>query len=263
MPSALAPLTGDVLTPKIALTRAPGKNFTKCISCHPLRNTISLERAREQHAHYCRTLAELGLEVISIPPDDVNADACFVEDNAVVHKGKALICRMAKESRRGEIGPVEEVLSQYKRVKSAEPPATVEGGDVIHLPDRLISGVSERTNPHGVQAMRDWLEVRIDELVDPKMMHLKSYVTFIGRGTVVATESFRRHKALGGLRVLVTPKGEEYAADTLAVGEVVLMPAGRPRAAETVRQAGFEVRAIDVSEFEKCDGAVTCLSIIL
>jgi len=227
-----------------------------------MRDTVDLERAREQHAEYCRTLAELGLEVVSIPPDDAHADACFVEDNAVVHKGKALICRMAMDSRRGEIGPVEEVLSQYKRVRHAEPPATVEGGDVIHLPDRLISGISERTNPDGVQEMRDWLEVQVDEVADPEMMHLKSYVTFIGRGTVIATEKFRGHKALGGLCVLVTPKGEEYAADTLAVGEVVLMPAGRPRAAETVRQAGFDVRTIDVSEFEKCDGAVTCLSII-
>src|SRR5512136_2993322 len=89
---------GFQMTPRYAVVREPGDSYSRCISCHPLRDTINVARARGQHAEYCRTLADLGLELIRVPRDDENADSCFVEDNAVVHQGRALICRMAKDS---------------------------------------------------------------------------------------------------------------------------------------------------------------------
>jgi dimethylargininase len=110
--------------------------------------------------------------------------------------------------------------------------------------------------------MRDWLGVRVDTITDPEIMHLKSYVTSLGAGRVIATRKYATHPALEGLEVLVIPEGEEYAADTLTVGNTVLMPAGYPRSHEMVRKAGYEVIPMDVSEIEKCDGALTCLSIL-
>lgn len=250
------------MMPKRALVREPGSRYTRCISSHPLRHTIDVRQARAQHAEYCETLSELGLEVLTIPRDDEHPDSCFVEDNAVVQGGRALICRMARESRRGEEAGVEEALREYMPVKRAVAPATVEGGDVIHLPDRLISGLTQRTNPEGVAQMREWLGVPVDTIADPGIVHLKSYVTYLGRGVMIATNEYARHPVLEGFRVLAVPEGEEYAADTLAVGDAVIMPAGRPRAHGIVREAGFEVIPLDVSEFEKCEGAVTCLSIL-
>lgn len=245
-----------------ALVREPGDAYPGCISSHPLRHAVDVPRARAQHAKYCDTLLELGLEVIRVPRDDVRPDSCFVEDNAVVQGGRALICRMARESRRGEEAGVEEALREYMPVRRAVAPATVEGGDVIHLPDRLISGLTQRTNPEGVAQMREWLGVPVDTIADPGIVHLKSYVTYLGRGVMIATREYARHPVLDGFQVLVVPEGEEYAADTLAVGDAVIMPAGRPRAHGIVREAGFEVIPLDVSEFEKCEGAVTCLSIL-
>ena len=218
---------------------------------------------REQHARYRKTLTDLGLEVISVLPDDRHADACFVEDNAVIHGKKALICRMGAESRRGEENAIDEVLKQYVRTKRATAPATIEGGDVVHFDDRLISGVSERTNQEGIKQMREWLEVRVDTIVDPRIMHLKSYVTSLGRNTVIATNRYSKHVALSGLSAIIVPEGEEYAADTLTIGDTVITPLGYPHASELVRKAGFRVIAIDVSEFEKCGGALTCLSLLL
>jgi len=90
------------MKPKHALVREPGNNYTSCLSEHPLHHTVNLKKAREQHAKYCETLSDLGLEVIRVPRDDLHPDSCFVEDNVVVENGKALICRMAKPSRRGE-----------------------------------------------------------------------------------------------------------------------------------------------------------------
>jgi dimethylargininase len=247
---------------KRALVREPGAKYRGCISSHPLRHTVDVAVAREQHAKYCKVLMELGLDIIAIPRDDEHPDSCFVEDNAVIQGGKALICRMAKESRRGEEEGVEAALKQYMPVKRAIAPATVEGGDVIHLTDRLISGVTERTNPEGVAQMSAWLGVRVDTIVDPNIVHLKSYVTYLGRNTMIATRAYASHPALKGFKVLIVPDEESYAANTLSIGDVVLMPSGRPGAHAMVREAGFEVVSLDVSEFEKCEGALTCLSLL-
>jgi dimethylargininase len=243
--------------------REPGNSYSRCISCHPLKATIDIARAREQHAEYCKTLADLGLEVIRVPRDDENADSCFVEDNAVIHRGKALICRMAKDSRRGETGAVESILRGIVRVKRATAPATVEGGDVVHFPDRLLSGVTQRTNNHGISQMREWLEVKVDTVQDPGIVHLKSYVTHLGRDFVISTKKYSKHPTLDGLKVLIVPEDERYAADTLSIGDTVLMAKGRPKSQALVKNAGFDVISLDVGEIEKCEGALTCLSLIL
>jgi dimethylargininase len=180
----------------------------------------------------------------------------------VVQGGKALICRMAKESRRGEESGVEEVLRGIMPVRRAASPATVEGGDVIHLPGRLISGITQRTNEEGVAQMQEFLGVPVDTIVDTSIVHLKSYVTYLGRGIMIAAERYAGHDVLRGFKVVMIPEGEEYAADTLAIGDTVFMPAGLPRAHEAVRELGFDVVPLELGEFEKCEGAITCLSII-
>jgi len=248
--------------PKRALVREPGNNYPSCISSHPFRHSIDLSRAREQHAEYCKNLSELGLEIITLPPNDELPDACFVEDTVVVHGNKALITRMAKESRRGEEDAVEEILKDYLRVRRAEAPATLEGGDVIHLPDRLICGVTQRTNNLGVSQMQNWLDFTVDKIRDPSIVHLKSYVTALDPSTMIATKTYANHHALHGLTVLVIPEEEWYAANTLTIGDTVLMPKAHPQAQKLVREAGFEVLVLDMNEFEKCEGALTCLSIL-
>lgn len=254
--------TEEGRAPRKALVREPGDHYSRCISCHPLRDTIDLGRARDQHRAYCRALSELGLEVIPLPRDNAHPDSCFVEDNAVVHSRRALICRMARDARRGEEDSVEAVLREYMDVRRAVSPATVEGGDVIHMPNRLISGLSQRTNSAGIEQMRDWLRVKIDVIQDEGIVHLKSYVTYLGRGTVIASRRFSEHPALEGCDLILLSDSEAYAADTLAVAGTVLMPAGRERARDLVREAGFDVVTLDTGEFEKCEGALTCLSII-
>ena len=169
---------------------------------------------------------------------------------------------MAKESRRGEEKAIEEVLKEYLMVKRAVDPATVEGGDVIHLPDRLISGVTQRTNQEGVNQMGNWLGVPVDTIINPNIVHLKSYVTYLGRNTMIVTKAYADHPTLQGYNVLVVPDEEGYAVNTLTIEDTVLMPSGHPRSQEMVREAGFEVVSLDVSEFEKCEGAVSCLSIL-
>lgn len=244
-----------------ALVREPGDSYAGCISSHPMHHTVNVSRARFQHAKYCRVLSELGIEIIKIPKDESHPDSCFVEDNAVVHSGRALICRMAKESRKGEEG-VEAILKEYMQVRRATAPATIEGGDVIHLPARLICGVTQRTNNAGVEQMREWLDFPVDTIEDSDIVHIKSYATYLGRGVIISTKEYASHPAFEGLHVLTVPEGGEYAADTLAIGDIVLMPAGLAGAHKMVKEAGFDVIPLDVDEFEKCEGALTCLSIL-
>jgi dimethylargininase len=173
-----------------------------------------------------------------------------------------LICRSGVDSRRGEEATISEVLGQYLRLNKAEHPATVEGGDVVHFEARLLSGVSQRTNREGIRQMGEWLEVVVDTIEDSEIMHLKSYISYLGRGTVISTREYAGDPTLVGTEVLVVPVGDEYAADALAIDDTVLMPAGRERAQRLVRDAGFKVISLDMSEIEKCDGAMTCLSLV-
>jgi dimethylargininase len=250
------------MEPKQALVREPGNLYPSCLSEHPLHHTVSLKKARKQHAKYCETLAELGLEIIRVSRDDMHPDSCFVEDNAVVENGKALICRMAKESRRGEQPGVVAALKENMPIKWATEPATIEGGDVVHVEGRLICGISDRTNYEGVAQMQDWLDVPVTTIFDPTIMHLKSYVTYLGKGIIITTEKYSKHPALEGFNILIPPYEDEYAADTLAVGDTVLMAEGYETAQTMVKEIGFDVISMNVSEIQKCDGALTCLSIL-
>jgi dimethylargininase len=110
--------------------------------------------------------------------------------------------------------------------------------------------------------MQEWLSVPVSTVFDPSIMHLKSYVTYLGKGIIMATEKFAKHPALEGYNIIVTPDSEEYAADTLSVADTVLMAEGYPEAQKMVKEEGFNVVSLNVSEIQKCDGALTCLSIL-
>ncbi len=245
-----------------ALVRPPPKTFNNCISSHPEHHTLDYPLARRQHSAYCNVLSELGIEVIILPKDETHPDSCFVEDTAVVRGGRAFITRLAKQSRRGEEEGVLETLKQYKSVKAATQPATIEGGDIVHLPDRLISGITQRTNREGVSQMTTWLDVSSDLVEDQSIIHLKSHVTYIGRDVILVTESFADHEVLQDFVKVVVPFEERYAANALALGETVLMSEGHPQTREMISELGFDVKSLKMSEFQKCEGALTCLSIL-
>lgn len=247
---------------KHAIVRPPPKSFSSCISSHPLRHLLDIDLAKKQHSMYCRTLEELGLELIQLSSDENHPDSCFVEDTAIVFGNKAVITRMAKQSRRGEVDTISEVLAEHKSLKKIKKPGTIEGGDVIHLDDFLISGVSERTNNEGIRQSSDWLGARIDTVQDPDIVHLKSYTTYLGKNIMIMTNRFQNHPIFRNFVQVLVPSDETYAANTLAIDDVVLMSSRHPKTSEIVREVGFEVIQLNMSEFEKCEGALTCLSII-
>lgn len=247
---------------KRAIVREPSISYTQCISSHPFHHTVSLEKAKQQHIDYCDALSSLGLELINLPPKKEYPDSCFVEDTAVVFGNRAFITRMGVQSRRGEDKEVEEALKEYFTTKRATEPATLEGGDVLHLPDRLICGITQRTNELGTKQMEDWLQVKVSTITNPNIVHLKSYMKYLGKNTMIIDEEYDNHPLLQRLNLLIIHKKESYSVNCLSINDTVIMSNNFKYAQNIVTEAGFEVISLEMSEFEKCQGALTCLSII-
>ncbi len=248
---------------KRAIIRPPGLKFNRCLSSHPLHHTLNMELALEQHEKYCKTLQDLGVELIRLEPDDVYPDACFVEDTVVVHGNKAIIGRMARESRRGESTKIEEVLREYKQLSFVDEPGTLEGGDVVHLPDLLICGLTQRTNRNGSKQMAEWLEVPVVCIEDPNIMHLKSHLTYLDKNTILINPKYHEHPDLEPYNKIMLPSRESHSANSITIDEVVLLSHRHIETAKMVKAMDFDVIHLNMSEFEKCDGALTCLSIFL
>lgn len=248
---------------KLAITREPGANYHQCKSDHPLKNLISIGKARRQHRVYREILESLGLEVILLPRVDELPDSCFVEDTAVIHNDKAFITRMALESRRGEEKAIIEFLEENHPIGFAEAPAVIEGGDIVHLEDKLLAGLTQRTNTLGVAQMSDFFKEEVETIQAPEIMHLKSYVNYLGKETIITTEKFAENQRLKDYKKIIVPKTEAYAANVLTINNTIIMAEGFPKTLELVRHAGFEVITIDTGEFRKCDGALTCLSLLI
>ena len=184
---------------KNAIVREPCSSFPQCISSHPSHATVSTRLAISQHKNYVQVLKDLGLDVIELPKLKSFPDSCFVEDTAVIHNDKALISRMGTKSRRGEENSVQTILEEYFEIKKATNPATIEGGDVIHFPDFLISGVTQRTNNEGIKFLRSFLQTSVKTVVDKDIIHLKSYVTYLDQNNIIMEKRYVDHPVFRGM----------------------------------------------------------------
>ena len=252
--------------PRAAIVRPPSDAFAQAISSSGA--AIDPERARAQHAAYRAALADL-VEVVALPPADELADACFVDDCAVVLGGQALLTRLGAPSRAAEperlAGALAGLVDQLHRMAA---PATLDGGDVLRLGRTLVAGRSERTGQAGIAQLTRFAGPRGGRVevaaVPPGTLHLQSAVTALADDAVVGTAELLEQPALRGVASkVVVPPEEAAAANVLAVGTTVVLPSGCPRTAAAVAALGFEVREVDLSEFAKADGGATCLSLLI
>lgn len=251
-----------IILVKRAIVRQIPDSYSSCISSHPLHKDLNLSLAREQHSAYVQTLRDLGLDVIALQPLHDSPDCCFVEDTAIIHKSKTVITRTGALSRRGEVESISDVLQQFFDIKFISEPGTIEGGDVLHFTNFLISGISQRTNQNAVDQASHFLGVPIKTISDPSIIHLKSYISYLNDQTILTTQKYVNNSALEGFNKLIIPSSESYAANALSINGTIIIAQGFSLTEQLLKDNGFDIISLETSEIQKCDGALTCLSLL-
>jgi dimethylargininase len=249
----------------IALTRAMSPAMGSCELTYLSRQDINIAKAAEQHEAYKRYLASLGVQVISLPAEVSMPDAVFVEDPVVVVDEVAVIARTGAESRRKEADGLARALAPFRPLRHMRAPATLEGGDVLRVGSDVFVGLSPRTNQAGVAQLTAELEpfgYAVRPVPVRGALHFKTACSFVGNGTLLVNRAWIDAAALDGYKLIDVAEDEPWAANALRIGETVLMPVGFPRTEAILQRAGFYVQALDVSELQKAEGSVTCMSVI-
>ncbi len=247
-----------------ALVRKPCRNLVHGLSTAGL-GAPDYEKALAQHAAYVAALRICGLAVTVLEADEAYPDSVFIEDTAVLSEKAAVITRPGASSRLGEEKTVAGALRDfYPGLEAVHAPGTLEGGDVMRAGDHFFVGVSGRTNPEGARQLsailrRGGYMATLVPLRD--VLHLKTGVAYLEQNRVLACGEFLDHALLSRFNAIPIPAGEDYAANSLWINGRVLVPAGFPKTRGAIEKAGYETLAVDVSEFRKLDGGLSCLSL--
>lgn len=246
-----------------AITRMPGKNFADGLTTANL-GTPSYDLILKQHQAYRQALLSLGLDVVVLPAEPAYPDAYFVEDPAIITPDIAVMTSSGAPSRQGEAATLEPILEYYRPVFHINPPGTVDGGDVLMVGNHLFIGISERTNPEGAAQLASRLAAAghtSETIPVAGGLHLKSGVNYLGSETLLITKALANLPAFDRYDKIVMDEDESYAANTLWVNDVLLMPNGFPKTYASLAHLGMRIIELEVSEVQKMDGGLTCMSL--
>jgi dimethylargininase len=251
------------LSPGTALVRQPGTRLADGIVTHIARSPIDLDLARRQHAGYVAALAGLGWAIHEVPPADDCPDAVFIEDALVIVDDLAVLTRSGAPQRRPEVaGAHAAARALGLTVASIEEPATLDGGDVLQIGTTVYVGRGGRTNGAGIRALRGLLAPRGRTVVAVPLgavLHLKSAVTALPDGTVLTWPGLVDTAVFPAVRTVP----EEPGTHVVHLGEDrLLIAASAPKTADLLTDLGYRPVVVDISEFERLEGCVTCLSVL-
>jgi dimethylargininase len=250
-----------------AIVRPPAGNFAEGLTTAHL-GAPDVPRALAQHAAYCAALERCGLLVTRLSPDPRYPDSTFVEDTAILTERGAVLTRPGAPSREAEAAAIEPALRCFfPGLPRIEAPGSVDGGDICEAGSHFFIGISQRTNTEGARQLARHLttwgyttsEVDVREVRE--ILHLKSGIAAIDGKRLVLMEALAGHPAFRGWERVVVAPGETYAANCVRVNEALLVAAGFSRFEADARKLGLEVIVLDMSEFEKMDGGLSCLSL--
>ncbi len=247
-----------------AIVRTPCQNIANGITSADLGKP-DYARALLQHRHYIDALKKCGLQVTILDPEEAYPDSTFVEDTALMTPHCAVITNPGAASRVGEVETIAPVLKDLNRpVNRINAPGTLDAGDVMMIGSHYYIGLSERTNTEGARQLIAILNdhsmtgstIKLD-----RVLHLKTGVSYLENDYLAATDEFLFHPDFQGYKILEIDAKESYAANCVWINDRVLVPSGHPAAQKTIETAGYRVMAVDVSEFQKVDGGLSCLSL--
>ncbi len=248
-----------------AITRRPASSIVDGLRATDT-GTPDLDQMLADHAHYVATLKETGAEVIELPPLDAYPDAVFVEDTALCLPRGAVLMRPGASSRMGEVAEMEPALrAAYDDVRKISGPGHIEGGDILVTGREVLVGRSDRTDAAGVaelvEIMTEWGHKLREVFTPPGVLHFKTDCSLLDAETILSTQRLDASGCFDGYRVLHVAEGEEAAANSIRFNRFVLCPAGFPRTAGMLSDAGYDVVEINNSECAKLDGGMSCLSL--
>jgi len=247
-----------------AFTRAVSPRLGECALTHLDRTAINVARAIEQHAAYEEALRDANVEVVRLPELSGHPDAVFVEDTALLLGEHAVITRPGAPSRADETESTATGLAPHFTVHRL-PGGVLDGGDVLRIGGRLYVGQSSRTDSAGTRALADLVAPLGYEVVPVALgrcLHLKTAATYAGEGVVLVNPDWVDAALLEGARPLPVEADEPFAANVVRAGERLIMAAGSPKTAASLRRHGFTVVEIDLSELQKAEAGGTCMSLI-
>ena len=255
----------------------PSFEFTHALCRFPARSVTDGLRASDQgdpdpmvfgaeHGAYVAALREAGCVVNLLPADEAFPDSVFIEDPALVLNGTAIVLRPGAETRLGEAAALRpSLLEHMNNVIDLETDGYVDGGDILCTDDRVLLGLSARTNAQGAEDLRpivDGLGYTLEVLqTPPEILHFKTESSLLDQGTVLATPALAASGAFKGLAVIETAAGEDAAANAIRVNDYVFVSAGHPKTAEKLDQAGYSVKMLNTSQAALVDGGLSCMSL--
>lgn len=250
-----------------ALVCPPAPNFAEGLTSVDF-GAPNFDLAIAQHERYCAALEEIGLELIRLPVDPHHPDSTFVEDTAILTERCAILTRPGAATRQGEVEATRRALAaNYSTLHEITAPGTVDGGDVCEAAGHFWIGISARTNEEGARQLAEILtragyaSTYVDTRNTPGILHLKSGVAYLGEERIAVIDALADHPAFRAYNPIRVTAGEEYAANCVLVNDRVLVASGYPELTGTLRGLGRRVVALDMSEFRKMDGGLSCLSL--
>ena len=249
---------------KKAIVRKPCKNFVHGLTSVSLGKP-DYRLALKQHQKYIEALDECGLKVIVLDADENYPDSVFVEDTALLTPHCAIITNPGAPSRNGEITKMQRVIEkQFSNLEYIKAPGTLEAGDIMMTNKYFYIGLSERTNRDGANQLINILKkYNLSGLAlnVENTLHLKSGVSYLENNNLLSVAGFSSKQEFQKFNVITVDDDESYAANSLWINDKVLIPKGYPKTKEKIEKAGYITIDIDVSEFRKLDGGLSCLSL--
>jgi len=266
-----------------AIVRPPAPNFSEGLTTVDL-GPPNYGRALKQYEAYCQALGRCGLTLTRLEADPLHPDSTFVEDTAVCTDKCAVLTRPGAATRAGETTSIRDALTQfYPSLLSIQPPGTLDGGDVCETGNHFFIGISERTNEDGARQLADLVAAfgyptsfvdirRLDGMesvpgavatgsVSAGILHLKSGVSYVGDQRLVVIDALADHPAFSKYDLVHVNDDEMYAANCVRINDHVLVAAGYPVLDEKLRELGYQTIALEMTEFQKMDGGLSCLSL--
>ena len=252
---------------KHAIVRTPGSNFSQGLTTVQL-GVPCFDQVLQQHARYCEALRACGLSLTTLDADLDHPDSTFVEDTAILIPRVAILARPGAGSRQGEVAAIRlAIRSFFPALLQIEAPGTLDGGDICEADDHFFLGLSQRTNEEGIRQLAAHLadDGYASSVVDVRgmssILHLKSGISSLGNRTLVVMDEMAGNPLFQGYELIRVAKTESYAANCVRVNDRVLVPAGYPLLLADLVRHGFHPLELEMTEFQKMDGGLSCLSL--